>query len=75
MNDPNAPKVIAEGFHLAFNTDRSIARQVPVGDEPGTGWHIASEAEFDAHIKAVGADAFADTMTEIGHAQPGVIPT
>jgi hypothetical protein len=75
MNDPNAPQVIAEGFHLAFNTDRSIAKHVPIGDDPGEGWHIASEAEFEAHMKAVGDDAFADTLTEIGGAQPGVPPT
>jgi hypothetical protein len=69
MNDRNAPKVIAEGFHLAFNTDRSIAKHVPIGDEPGEGWHIASEAEFNAHIQALGDDAFADTMTQIGGTQ------
>jgi hypothetical protein len=64
MTDPGAPKVIEEGFYLAGSDDGRKAKRVLIGEEPGLGWHIVSEGEFEAQADAVVAAAIRQVIAE-----------
>jgi len=55
---------LEDGYLLASSDDGKRAKRVPVEDEPGTGWHLVTEAEYDAQCEAVIEEAARRVLAE-----------
>lgn len=59
MTPPRAPYVLDDGDWIANSDDGKRAKRLRPGSEPGEGWHVMTQAEFEAKVDSIVAEAVA----------------